>query len=572
MVAFFNSPDAGSLTLEVYGFNDPTVRLNYIPRYEEASFLDELKRPGGGSVTLRSDDYKFLETPALLDRRNIVKCRYGNKVISAFVVQSQEEIYVDQSEGKASAMTYAGESLKTWFRDAELYAEGGFKSDAYVQRAFSFASVTGPWYNGSDWSPAVNVIARKNSANPNYWAKGVPEGWPQEAVNAYWVWTQANSVASPAPVTTTLWRYPFTVSSGVGKKRYKLNLTVDNSYIVYVDGQRLGEGNSVYDVAEYEFVLNPGTHVIAIEATNTISLSGILMALYRSSTAGDNGKYSLIYQSGQAGLLFYNKPNKRPGWTVGEILRILLEEAEARGVRFPQYLTPTFTDSVDSNGTPWLAPIDWEWPLGTSYYEILESLEEVQCETWIDPDTYEFHAYVNKGRNLQEGNDAVQIRAARNINQATREANLSIKNSVLVNANGLWVEQTHTDSIAKYGRIEGFLQTELPADTSREVAKAVLDVLVDSTRSLTIEIIPSEFAVPFLDFNTGDWISVTDPVGTMESDRVVTLAVSATRDSPLPIFSIEMNTASEDKILKLGRLISKLSKGTLNGNAVNSLF
>lgn len=572
MVAFFNSPDAGSLTLEVYGFNDPHTRLNYIPRYEEASFMDELKRPGGGSVTLRSDDYKFLETPQLLDRRNIVKCRYGNKIISAFIVQRQEETYVDQTEGKASAMTYSGESLKSWFRDAELYAEGGFKSDSYIGRAFSFASVSGPWYNSSDWTSVVKLVTKANSNNPPYWYKGAPEGWPDDAKNAWWVWNRANNSANnPAPVGTAYFRYPFTVSTSTGKKRYKLAIAVDDSCTIWLDGQNIGTASGAGDMSEFEFVLNPGTHVIALEAKNDGNIAGILMALYRSSTSGDNGKYTKIWMSGDAGMTYFNKSTV-PGWTVGQIIRVILEEAEARGVLFPKYITPTFTDLLDSDGNPWLEPIPWEWNIGTSYYEIIESLEEVQCEIWIDPENYQLNVYVNKGRDLQQGNDAVQVRAARNISQAVRESNLSIKNSVLINAAGLWAEETHEESITKYGRIEGYLQTELAADTSRAVAKAVLDVLTDTTRSLSIEIIPSEFAVPFLDFVPGDWISVTDPNGTMEKDRVVTLAVKADRNEPLPLFSIEMNTASEDQLLKLGRLISKLSKGSINGTAVNSLI
>lgn len=568
MANFFNSPDAGSLTLEVYGYNDPKTRINYIPRYEEASFLEELKRPGGGSVTLRSDDYKFLESPQLLDRRNIVKCRYGNKIISAFIVQKQEEVYVDQTEGKASAMTYSGESLKSWFQDAELYAEGGFQSDSYIGRSFSFTSIGGPWYNGSDWSPSVNVVRRDLSTAPARWPKGSPEGWPEEAAHAYWVWNKPN----PSAVETVLWRLPVTVASGTGKKRYKLCLAVDNTFTAYVDGQEIGSGTSWENVNEFEFVLAPGQHVIALETKNTDagSVAGVLMALFRSTTAGDNGKYSLIFQSGNAGLTYYNKAG-RPGWTVGMILRIILNEAKARGVRFPDHISSTFSDTLDSNGVPWLEPIDWQWNIGTSYYEILESLEEVQCETWINPENYQFNVYVNKGKDLQTGNDAVQVRAARNIAQAKRESNLAIKNTVLVNAAGLWVEQTSPASVEKYGRIEGYLQTELAADTSREVAKAVLGVLTDTTRSLTIEIIPSEFAVPFLDFNIGDWISVTDPKGSMEKDRVITLAVQANRSSALPAFSIEMNTASEDRVIKLARLLSKLSRGSLNGTAINSL-
>lgn len=570
MVAFFNSPDAGSLTLEVYGFDDPMTRLNYIPRFEESSFMEELKQPGGGSVTLRSDDYKFLETPQLLDRRNIVKCRYGNKIISAFVVQRQEEVYVDKTEGKASAMTYSGEGLKSWFRDAQLYAEGGFNSDSYIGRSFSFASVSGPWFVPSEWSPAVNIIRRSSSTSPTYWPAGAPEGWPDDIANAFWVWRGAPLVR---PIETVLWRLPVNVATATGKKRYKLILTVDDSFEVFVDGQSIGSGQTWENSYEFEFVLSPGAHVIAIEAKNdnANTIAGLLMGLYRSSTAGDNGTYTPIWRSGDAGLVYYNKPGT-PGWTVGMILRILLEEAEARGVRFPTYLNPTFTDTLDSNGVPWLEPIPWEWNLGTSYLEIIESLEEVQCEVWVDPDNYNLNVYVNRGRDLQEGNDAVQVRAARNISQAVRESNLAIKNSVLINAAGLWAQETHTESIAKYGRVEGYLQTELAAETSREVARAVLGVLTDTTRSLSIEIIPSEFAVPFLDFTPGDWISVTDPNGSMEKDRVVTLAVKAARDNPLPEFSIEMNTASEDQLLRLGRLLSKISKGALNGTAVNSLI
>ncbi|MDB6026090.1 MAG: Integral rane sensor signal transduction histidine kinase [Verrucomicrobiales bacterium] len=60
-----------------------------------------------------------------------------------------------------------------------------------------------------------------------------------------------------------------------------LRMTADNSYAVYLDGRKLGQGSEWRTLTDYDltWVLSPGIHVIAVEAFNEYSDAGLLADL-----------------------------------------------------------------------------------------------------------------------------------------------------------------------------------------------------------------------------------------------------------------------------------------------------
>lgn len=91
-------------------------------------------------------------------------------------------------------------------------------------------------------------------------------------------------------------------------------------------------------------------------------------------------------------------PDKAPGWSPGEILITLLGEAADRGVISAGLITPNFTSLVDSEGEPWDEPIDWSFSVGKdSLLAVVSQMEELACDVWIDPETYELNVVNRRG-------------------------------------------------------------------------------------------------------------------------------------------------------------------------------
>src|SRR5262249_38436169 len=85
---------------------------------------------------------------------------------------------------------------------------------------------------------------------------------------AKWIWDEADANTVAQNNEPRYLRLPFTITGKVSKA--ELWVTVDNHYVAYVNGVKVGEDaewNSVekYDVAK---LLVPGKNVLAIKATN----------------------------------------------------------------------------------------------------------------------------------------------------------------------------------------------------------------------------------------------------------------------------------------------------------------
>jgi signal transduction histidine kinase len=78
-----------------------------------------------------------------------------------------------------------------------------------------------------------------------------------------------------------LWR-GFEIPAGAKVVNARLRITADNSYSLFLDGRELGRGADWRDLTEYDLtlLLQPGSHVLAVEAFNVSSEAGILAGLH----------------------------------------------------------------------------------------------------------------------------------------------------------------------------------------------------------------------------------------------------------------------------------------------------
>lgn len=91
-----------------------------------------------------------------------------------------------------------------------------------------------------------------------------------------WIWDQHAFDKQ----TCRFWK-SFEVPSGTTVSRAVLRLTVDNGYRLFLDGREIGRGSDWKTLTEYDlkWLLNPGTHVIAVEAFNDRLEGGLICGL-----------------------------------------------------------------------------------------------------------------------------------------------------------------------------------------------------------------------------------------------------------------------------------------------------
>lgn len=562
------SPDSKTgLAVEVLHYSDLSRILNLIPNRTDLRALDELKGNGGGSFVIQKSDDKLKETPTLLDYRNVVRIRHNKKAISAFLIQKKNSVEVSSDEYSGEIFDVSGEGLRSWFRDATVYPRGPLRSDAYDSRTFSFASERGFWYKEEHWKTPV-VVAGYLQPGSQYGT--APSEWP-DAPNAKWIWSSNDAVA---PRGFNYFRFEFTSTE---TKNYSVFFAGDDNILCYVDGQQASDVQqkklSWTETTRVDFNLPPGEHVLAFRVNNVWDPdAGLIAALFEFGDPNVPSSAVLKTVTGDSGWLVNGYPETAPGWSPGEIVRTLFKEAKERGVKFPDYLTLTFDDRYDSAGEIWNAPLDWSFDLGKEYSEVITQLEELVCDVWIDPETFEMHMWNKRGKDRSVVDlyvPQVSLLAGKNLISAETTGEADIKNNLLLKTKDGWENNSEAaESQTKYGRIEGYVNTNASTDVSKTVAQAVYENKAEPQTSATYELVPFEGAIPFFDFYTGDRVMATSDKG-VESRRVVSIAVQE-NSVGFPEYSVEFDSISKEKLDRLEQWLQSTASGTLGGSVANS--
>jgi len=564
-----------ALELEVYGVEDLFTKKGLVPTRTNPSILDELKGPGAGAFSVRPDIANNPDTAGVFAWRNVVKVRdtQNKKCLGAFVIQNKSEVFVDDDEEGGRYVSISGEGLRTWFHDATIYPMGGLNQYSADSRVFSFASEQGAWYNPAQWVSPVNVA--KYLAAGTQWGTA-PAQWPDEP-NAYWIWDRAGAVTS-APIGTIYLRREFTLAADTS---CSLFIAVDNTYNVYIDAQNIGSYPTA-DVSNFQqtnridFTLGAGNHVLAIEATNTGGPAGVMAAL--RSNGNPNAPATVattIFKTGDAGWKMLAYPAAEPGWTTGMILLKLLDEAETRGVKFPTILQPTFTDTLDSNGVAWADAQAWSFDVGAEYTTVLEKIEELNADIWIDPETYALNAVKQRGtdRTVPIGaNEAVQLRIGKNVMQGSSEGSSDMKNALLMKTADGWFEKQSTGpGSATYGRMEAQAATDAGKSLADTVASFIFQQHDQPSTSVTYDFLTTSDIMPWDKMFVGDYVLAPDTNNTYSKQRVSSL--SATEDKAgNVVYAAEFGTLIQDKIDRLEKRLDNISNGasgTVQGSSSN---
>lgn len=563
------------IELEIYHYSDYDTLKGILPGRQKPNVLSEIKGVGGGSFVVSRTDPKVVADPELLKGRNICKVRVDGSVVGAFLFGDRESTIVSAAERSDLSYKIAGPGLKQLFDDARIEAYGGMKAGSSDIRNFNFASEQGSWYNPTDWvTPQVFGNVTKGSVYP------VPDKWPEGAKASQWIWGTPR--LTNMPPGDCYFRY--SINLGVGK--YAIYTSVDDGFVLYVDGEQIAKSNekstAFQDASRVEVELTTGDHIIAYRAYNWTSPTGggngpaaLAMALAK---VNPDGSETIVGQSQAAGWKVLPYPTKVPGWSPGEVLGDLIAEAGARGVQFPSMFTKTFTDTLDSNGVPWEPDtyIDWSFKVGDSMLSVIKKLEEATVDIWIDPDTFELNMVPTRGVDRTQfqftGETAtstpIEFKLGKHLRTASTQSKSKIKNNLLLKTTEGYVISEDNDSVNKYGKIEGTLDTGVSAQLAGIIAALTFNQRAQEEEGASYDLLTLEY-VPFVDFNIGDWVWAPNEQGQKAKRRVMSISTEES-DSGQTLYTIEFDTIFRDNEDRINTVLDKMGAGGVGSSSPNT--
>lgn len=200
-------------------------------------------------------------------------------------------------------------------------------------------------------------------------------------------------------------------------------------------------------------------------------------------------------------------PATAPGMTPGHILRVLIEEARARGVGVLDNFTLDFSDALDSAGTAWSSSLSFPVSLPADVHRVAVMLEEMGFACDVTP-ALALQCWNDRGGDLSA---AIVLTAGTanvtNVNAQRDET--AVSNVIHYRTGEGWTENIKVTSIATRGRWEAGINLDgfTSAVEADPVVQALVIDLADPPRTTSLEI-PSEATyVPYADFNLADIIS-----------------------------------------------------------------
>lgn len=509
---------------------DPTNHfLDVCPNRIEPKFLEELNAPGSGSFKLHTDDAILARTPGLLNYQNLVYMTDEDSG-KTFVwkIEAKKKTVVSSSERSSMIWEVSGRGVMCLLDEGVVLPEYSLRRTSADQRPFSFASKQSQWYVGSEWV-VPTFVAR--SADISY-RKGYPKNWPDK--NARWMWPGSSPTANQPDGTFGYFRRTFTTTSA---KAFQIYMTADDKFDLWVDGEHVLHGSSYKRVFRIVLDLPAGPHVIAVRVQNRydnsstrLNMAGLLFSMFNLDV---NGNRTSVADRSAASNGWLGRPalTGPPGWDAGDLMLVLLQEAQARHARGPQLITPGWSGTNDSNGVAWNVKYDRTFPIGDDLLSVLTQLTETHVDARMNGLTLEMYNH-DLGTDRSVGANTVTLRPARDVDEAAYEGDGSgVKTSLLVRTANGWTSRD-ADNIGSMGRIEGLLTAsnarsdsagQWLADQAFKTRKNPVFVTTVSVRSV-------EGLKPWSTFDLGDRVlAPLDDAWTFTSVRV--WGISATEDA-----------------------------------------
>lgn len=572
------------LGVEVLRINGANLdHITTLTQSKERTWHDQLNDPGTASVTLynRDPDLTLIQPDDLLRFEH-----YGYAALCMLARDFTHEA-IAQEEEAAQVTKISGPGHLAILDKSLVYPERSLTSRPTSEdRHFTWFS---PSFDISSWPHAAVMTDQGNSdtaSNP-LWANK-PEEWPDPT--ASWIWDPSGTTddapdGGPYDGLDSFGN-PL-LRSGLCLARHDFNMpndgrliiyaTVDDYGILYFDGvpilEEIHDWQRTFTVDVND--VSAGTHTIAMWGENTYqpwndhNPAGMLCAVYAYRDDGSVGTL-LDHTSTDWQLLGY--PDVLPGPTPTQVIRIAVEEAQARGELLGVRLM--FTDDTDSDGEPVTRVAEAELrdggittKVGTDLLTFFaKELAETYVDLWMAPGGLELWAWNRDGRGRQS---PVSFERAVNLTTLSHHRQSTMANVLLIRYHGGWTEIRDDASITARGRRTqlltlGAAQTK---DEAERIGREQLAIYADERVAITAGLRPRVSSDrPYPGFLVADHVSVPAYDGTSANERVIGLTITEDENGTVtyvPELKDPILTTQERHEANL----KKMADGTVSGTS-----
>lgn len=562
MVRLADDPAAPAVSAKVFRHPDyrhPVAGLTALTTW---GISDRVNEAGTGSIEVpnSTDDATAVDLDDLVRISIHGRAAFTVSVdeIASKTVLSQEEV--------GYRTTFSGTGHLGLLHEAVVMpARGAGTKPVQEDRRFNWASLD---LNDSGWATAT-VIAIQSadiSINPQ-WAD-TPSGWADPS--AGWIWARSGTV-SAAAVGWCYTRKRFTVPPGVS--HLAIDATADNGGEVYLDGDLIITMDNFTGIFSALIEVTEGEHLLAISGTNPLDTiapanpAGILAAAWSATADGTRG--DLLVHTDVTWLIV-EYPDHPPGMNVGEVVTILLAEAQADGL-LPGW-TLSFDADVDTDGQPWADYGDIATKVGTDYRTFfLDELCQTYCDMNAQPGGLVLDAYAHDGLGsastveLHTPTDPTDPRTG-NILDLTHTRRSVTASEFLTRWTGGW-DLVDIDPLTRPKRTTLGLGAQQSLPEVDRLATEQLTRYANIRTAITCRMRPqTEAETPYVGLGKGDTLTVPDLDRTPVVQRLLGIGV-APDGNGLPEYTLEIAdifaTATERNAVTL----RKYDVGTVRGDA-----
>ena len=202
-----------------------------------------------------------------------------------------------------------------------------------------------------------------------------------------------------------------------------------------------------------------------------------------------------------------------PYWRPAMIVKTLADEATTRGVyRFSRF-TYGFTNSAPTSGS-WTTEADLTLKVGADLLTVLGDMVDLGHDFWLNPTTLRLDAWESRGTDRSA---TVLLGTGQNLSRFSTTVERPLKTVALVRTKSGWLQAADSTLRTANGWRETFLEFGNTAseDAARRNAQRVLR-RTGKTQVIAsgVEVVVTNGAVPYVNFDVGDVVSVPDPSGT----------------------------------------------------------
>jgi hypothetical protein len=510
---------------------------------------ETLNDTGTGEVSVANDDPIL----ATLTYDDAVRFYLDGAPVFTMLVEGIDTQAIHPTEEAQEITKISGRGAGAMLDESVVYPEGGVGHlPVGDDRLFFFGQTP---YDDSGWQ-AATVMATYADTTPNWVSlEGVkaPAGFPDPA--AGYIWNNLGTV-DDAPEGTVYFRGAFTLPAALEIRIYA---SADNEWELWLDGTSIMVGDEAttwLNTHQTEVMrLSAGSHMLAARVLNGppyVDDDGahpnpaFFMAAVVTVNGADGSETPVFHTDGSWRVTNYL--TNAPPVTAGEIMRILFDEAEARGCILPDV---TFSDTNDSDGSAWGStgtaggPIyEFTVPIGDTYLNVFRSLSDTYIDYRCRYGSFILDVWNKSARTFSS--PAVLISGYTASNGNLTELRFigdgsSIRDVAVVKYQGGFFEHART----AHGRRRREITASMSVTTqgeARQVTDTLLVVLRDAqeTTTVAVEVPLSSTWQFYADVLIGDLVTVPDRTGAPVEARLVGMTVTEDTEGN-PVFAPELD-------------------------------